>query len=233
MKKKRLIVLLATCVLIAAMTLLSAPVQTTQPAADGRLEYRASRAFDSGDYATALPLLRKLVDELKDKPAKKAMVQDHIKVCENALAKSAGAAAGSAPPIRTIHQPPPAGQVLNLAIKELGNFDYDADKGGNIPDDVKRLSGCRIRLKGFMMPIDQSEKITRFALVPSLFSCCFGQPPQVQHTIIVSCPKGKEAEFSPDEVLVEGTLHVEERRDDGYIVSIFEVAASSIANAPK
>ena len=99
-----------------------------------------------------------------------------------------------------------------MAIKELGNFEYDADKGGNIPEDVKAMSGSMIRLNGFMIPMDQATSISQFALVPSLFACCFGQPPQIQHTIIVNCPKGKAVSYYPDEINVEGKLKVERKK---------------------
>src|SRR5439155_21552114 len=85
---------------------------------------------------------------------------------------------------RKVHKPVKEGQTLELSIKELGNFDYDQDKGGNIPKDVKQLSGTSVRLRGFMIPMDQADNITKFALVPDLFSCCFGQPPQVQHMVV-------------------------------------------------
>jgi hypothetical protein len=224
--KTRIVVLVLGSLLASAV----ATGQTTQPAGGERLDYRAARAFDRGDYAAALPLLRKLSDELADKPARQAVIRGRIKVCLQALATAA--ATQPAPLARTAHPAPVPGKLLDLAIKELGNFDYDQEKGGNIPDDVKRLTGAKVRLKGFMMPIDQSEKITRFALVPSLFGCCYGQPPQVQHVIVVNCPKGAQADFSSDEIVVEGTLKVEERKDEGYIVSIFEVAAGSLKTAP-
>ena len=79
-----------------------------------------------------------------------------------------------------------------------------------------------------MISLDQAEDVTHFALVPSLFSCCFGQPPQVQHTLYVTTPKGKAISYCPDEIVVEGKLSVEEKKDDGYIVSIFEVEAQSV-----
>lgn len=217
--------------------------QTTQPAIEGRLDYKASRAFDRGDYQTALPLLRKLVVELADKPAKRKLVEDRIRICEKAMAAAATQPAPVDPNVlpgfdaatgkRIPHPAPKAGQVLNTSIKELGNFEYDQDKGGNIPEDVKRLTGSRIRLRGFMIPIDQSARMTQFALVPSLFSCCFGQPPQIQHTIVVTCPPNKAVELTADEVIVDGTLKVQERRDDGYVVSLFEIAATGVYAAPK
>jgi hypothetical protein len=39
--------------------------------------------------------------------------------------------------------------------------------------------------------------------------------------------------YYPDEIVVEGTLKVDEKRDDGYIVSIFEIDAKSVKPAPK
>ncbi|HEY1629256.1 MAG TPA: hypothetical protein VGF52_05320 [Tepidisphaeraceae bacterium] len=66
--------------------------QTTQPASDSRLEYRAGRAFERGEYAKALPLLRELVGQLMDRPAKAAVTLDRIKLCEKELAKLTPAA---------------------------------------------------------------------------------------------------------------------------------------------
>jgi hypothetical protein len=134
---------------------------------------------------------------------------------------------------RKPHTRPPDGQALELKIQELGNFEYDPDKGGNIPKDVTDLTGSRLRLNGFMIPMDQTDKITKFALVPDLFACCYGQPPQLQHTVVVVCPAGKAVSYYPDEIRVEGTLKVEEKKDDGFIVSVFEMEAASVKPAVK
>ncbi len=129
---------------------------------------------------------------------------------------------------RTPHAKPKPGEVLVMTIKELGNFEYDPEKGGAVPADVQALSGVKIKLTGFMMPLEQSEIITEFALVPSLTSCCFGQPPGVQHIITVHCPKDKPAKFSVDPVSVEGTLKVEVQREDNYTVNIFEISGAKV-----
>jgi hypothetical protein len=218
-----------------------AAVATSENPAD--LRFRATEAFTRGQYATALPLLQKLADQLKDQPDKLGPVQEQIRVSEKAIAAATAqqnnptAAVGPDVPMsaekRVPHKAPKAGEVQEMAIKELGNFDYDADKGGNIPDDVKGLSGAKLRLHGFMIPMDQADQITQFALVPSLFACCFGQPPQIQHTIIVNCPKGKAVSYFPDEIQVEGTLKVDEKKEDGFIVSIFEMECLSVKPAAK
>jgi len=100
-------------------------------------------------------------------------------------------------------------------------------------DDIKKMTGSSVRLRGFMIPMDQADRITQFALVPSLFACCFGQPPQIQHTIVINCPKGKAVPYFPDEITVEGKLNVEEQKDEGYVVSVFQMDASSVKPAAK
>ena len=96
-----------------------------------------------------------------------------------------------------------------------------------------RLHGATLRLKGFMIPMDQADSITQFALVPSLFACCYGQPPSVQHTIIVNAPKGKSVSYFPDEIIVEGKLTVEEKKEDGFVISLFEIQCDSVKPSAK
>jgi len=219
----------------------AAMAQTTKPSQSeniGAMELRAQTAFDKGDYATALPLFMNLEKKLADKPAQLGPIQEKIRVCKKNLLKdppkdlqnflSQKPPDNATPEKRKPHVRPKDGQVLELAIKDLGNFEYDAEKGGNLPEDVKGLNGAKIRTHGFMIPLDQADNITEFALVPSLFACCFGQPPQVQHTMVVHTPKGKAVGYFPDEIIVEGTLTVNEKKEDGIIVSVFEMNCNSV-----
>lgn len=211
------------------------PVPTTAPASANlrpldELEREADRTFENGDYANALPLLKDLSVRLRNTPEKVAPVLEKVRVCESNLAK-AKVEGIDAP--RVPHVKPADGQVLELALQKLGNFQYDPEKGGGIPQDVLDLSGSTVKLHGFMIPIDQSERVTKFVLVADLFSCCFGQPPQLQHTVVVTCPQGKEVQYYPEEINVTGQLTVAEVRDEGYVTHIFEVKASSIRPAAK
>ena len=245
--------LLVTTITAAALS--ASPIFAADPAS-ASLGVRATEAFNQGQYVLALPMLQKEETALKADPSqadKLAMVQEQIRVCQkNSTVQIASAAAVTAvgpsaalpatPPTdpltetgpnRIPHPAPKPGQVIDLAIKQLGNFEYDAEKGGNIPLDVQHLQGATIKLHGFMIPMDQAENISQFALVPSLFACCYGQPPQIQHTIVVQCPKGKAVSYYPDEIVVQGTLDVKEKKDDGFIVSIFDMQASSVKPAAK
>jgi hypothetical protein len=182
-----------------------------------------------------------MANEAADQPAKLGSIQERMRVCEKALAalKEDPQTAATARPgqqteeTRKPHTPPKPGEVMEMTIQNLGNFSYDQERGGQVPDDVAKLTGSGVRLRGYMIPMDQAENITQFALVPSLFACCFGQPPQIQHTIVCNTPKGKAVGYTPDEILVEGKLKVEEKKDEGYVISLFEMEVGSVKMAPK
>jgi hypothetical protein len=232
MMPKRLITVVLVLLLGGVVTV----AQSTQPAASERaaLELRAMEEFNRGNYALALPMLENLAVMSRDNPEIVGPILEKIRVCNVNIAEGRGGV--GAPDFggpRKPHTPPENGEILEMPITDLGNFDYDADNGGNIPRDVVALSGSMIRLTGFMIPMDQAENITQFALVPSLFACCFGLPPTIQHTVVVNCPKGKAVSYYPDEIVVEGRLSVEEKKEDGFIISIFEMEVSSVKPAAK
>src|SRR5687768_2270563 len=215
-----------------------ASAQTTKPTTDQTsvpLDVRANNLISRGEFKDALPLLQKLANQSKNDSLKYGRIQEQIRMVERMLetgATSQPSVATSAEE-RKAHPAPTPGETRDVNVKELGNFEYDADKGGNIPADVKALSGMQIRVKGFMIPMDQADSVTSFALVPDLFACCFGQPPQVQHMIVASCPPGKSVTYYPDELVVEGTLKVQEKKEDGFIISLFEMQVSSVKPTAK
>jgi hypothetical protein len=129
---------------------------------------------------------------------------------------------------RVPHPAPIPGQLLNMTIKELGNFEFDPTADTGVPPDVKALNGTKVRLRGFMIPLNQAETITDFALVPSLVGCCFGQPPGVQHTITCKTAKGQAVGYSVDEIYVEGIIKINVQRDQGYTFSIFDLDVTSV-----
>ena len=223
--------------LLCPLALAEAP--TTKPSAGATdtaaLEIRANNAISRGEFTSALPMLEKLATEAKGDSLKVGRINEQIRMVKRMLATGATSqpSVASSAEERKVHAPPKAGETRDTNIKELGNFQYDPDKGGDIPDDVKALTGMKIRVKGFMIPMDQASNVTTFALVPDLFSCCFGQPPQVQHMIVSTCPPGKAVSYYPDELVVEGTLKVDEKKEDGFIVSLFEMQVSSVKPAAK
>ena len=190
------------------------------------------------DYANAMPLLQARFEQVKNDKKAVEQVKYYTGVCAKGLGQSQfiGRVGEVADPTmdpstgqkRVPHAPLAAGETRTMGIKELGNFDYDAEKGGEVPEDVLALNGGTIRLSGYMLPLSQSQYMTEFALVPTLFNCCFGQPPGVQHVVTAHLPKGKGVEYTIYEVSVEGTIKVDVRRKDEYTESIFEMDATSV-----
>jgi hypothetical protein len=246
MMKRRLLSLLGLAVLGLALVLLLGAQRRNPPAGEdanprsaaASLEQRANTAFEQQDYTRALPLLIRLAEQHRNDPARLGPIQEKIRVCQRAMGgelTEAQMQPGAGPPGRTgprkPHVRPDPGQALEVAIRELGNFEYDSEVGGNIPDDVQKLDGAILRTRGFMIPLDQADNITEFALVPSLFDCCFGQPPALQHMITVTTPKGKGLAYFPEEIIVEGTLRVKEVKDEDLIISLFHVDCTSVKPA--
>lgn len=198
----------------------------------------AEEAFEKKDYAAALPLLQQLAADNKDNRAAWLQIKKRINICADRLGKEQFEKFSWRPGMpraeirRKEHVPPKPGEALSMGIKQLGNFDYDAEKGGTIPADVKALSGHTIKLWGYMVPIREAKLVTEFALIPSPESCCFGQPPGVHHTVTVRLAAGSSAKVTVEPVVATGTLKVEEKREDGLTSSIFELQRARVEPAP-
>lgn len=242
---------------LAALSL-ARPGPATRPASSPKAalafdpamaETRANQAFAAEDYASALTLYEKILPDITEADTK-ALYEERIRVSRKQVAAAAnpttapaaasngtvykdadGKAIDTNAEKRKKHDAPKAGETMDLTLHELGNFDYDQDEGGNVPDDVKKLSGAKVRVHGFMLPIDQADKVTRFMLVNDIMSCCFGGPPSLQHVLVVTAPAGKAVAYYPEQIVVEGTLKVEEKKEDGFIVSLFELDPTSIRPA--
>ncbi len=235
-------ILLAGSLAFGAAAAAPTTQSTPERVQNAAIEVRAQEAFNAGDYPTALVLLKKVAELRKGDADRSGVIEEQMRVCERVIAARGGAPTSQPSVVaqtpaqgesRKPHVRPAGDALYDVDIKALGNFEYDPVKGGGIPKDVTDLSGVHLRTRGFMVPLDQADNISEFALVPSLFACCFGQPPQLQHTIIVHCPAGKGVPYFPDEIQVTGMLTVDEKREDGFIVSVFEIAATSVAPAPK
>lgn len=140
------------------------------------------------------------------------------------------------PPLQTKTAVLPASPVkdANSPIKVhfdvLGGWKYIEGKT-SIPKPVQDLDGKQIEVSGFMMPINETQNITSFILIQSLWGCCFGQTPDANHMIVVHLTSGKTTEFSPDPIKVIGRFSVGETREEGYLISIYQLKAHQVSAA--
>ena len=203
-----------------------------QEATIASLLAQADEAYDTGDLFVALPLYKEAAVRIQvqinttpydtrreELEAELRNVRELARECEAGIRASQPSVDMAT---RTPHPVPQPGVIPELAIKELGNFPYDDEKGG-VPPDVAALDGTQIRLSGYMLPAFQTDQIKQFTLVSDVYECCFGQPPGVEHMINVVLPEGKAVPFTYGEIQVTGTLWITEERRDGYVINLFTI----------
>ena len=114
-----------------------------------------------------------------------------------------------------------------LPFDELSSWPYEDGLKG-MPKRVKELSGKKVLMTGFMLPIDEVQNIKEFLLVQSLWSCCYGQPPDIHGIVRVVMPKGKTTDYFFDPLKITGTFKVEATILDGYCVDIYQLHVDSL-----
>lgn len=97
-----------------------------------------------------------------------------------------------------------------------------------LPQVVRELSGQRIAMTGFMLPIDRSEQMSEFLLVQSLWSCCYGVPPDIHGVVRCVMPKAETTDYHFEPVLVTGTFRVEATFVDGYCADIYQLHIDTV-----
>lgn len=206
------------------------------------LRVAADTAFAAADYPKAIALYEKILPTLSDPSSADAMAERirfarrqlelaRLATTQPTVANAPATAPTTAPAAdgaRIPHVPPKPGETRELTLHELGNFEYSQDDDAQIPEDVQKLSGMKIRIPGQMVPIDQTGKITRFLLVNDLMSCCYGTAPKLQHVALVLLPNGKFIPPTTERLMIEGTLTVKVKKEDGIVISLFEIEPSSI-----
>jgi hypothetical protein len=104
-----------------------------------------------------------------------------------------------------------------------------------IPEGVLKLNGHKVRVTGFMVPLDMEGmgKIKSFALVKNRMSCCYGKVPEVNEWIWVEMPKGKYTIPATDVLLdVYGVMNVGEMRETYGVAGIYRMVMDMMGQAP-
>ena len=126
-------------------------------------------------------------------------------------------------------QPQSRSKVVKLTFELLKSWTYIEKQRTPIPDSIRKLDGQTVEMTGYMMPLSEVKNITQFVLVPFLWGCCYGQPPAVNHIMVVNMTEGQTSNVYNDQVRVRGTFHVGETRQNGHLVSLYTITAQSVA----
>jgi uncharacterized protein len=108
-----------------------------------------------------------------------------------------------------------------------------APPASQIPEDIRKLDGQRVGIRGFLLPVKMDDGLAvEFLLMRDRSFCCYGAPPKINQWITVHL-KGHGVKPVMDQVItVYGTLHVAEMRENGFLVGIYALDADKITGLP-
>ena len=115
-----------------------------------------------------------------------------------------------------------AGVDQVLPFEQLDGWNY-TEGLTDAPADVRALDGKQVLMLGFMLPLDEVEGMREFLLVSSLWSCCYGTPPDVHGIVRCRMAEGHRVDYQFEPLKVVGRFSVKETRMDGYCVDIYQL----------
>ena len=84
------------------------------------------------------------------------------------------------------------------------------------PQSVREADGKKVKITGFMYPLQEAANLKVFCLLRSTQTCCYGPRPQYNQYVFVEMPQPAKFErLAP--VVVEGQFVVDPKPGDGYI----------------
>ena len=136
--------------------------------------------------------------------------------------------------------------ALTGGVKDLGNgykqvdlramstFPFDQNNGtiNDVPEQWRALNGQKVVLYGEMwQPTSAGDKVDTFELVYSIAKCCLSGPPQIQHFVHSRVNQGGQADYYNGLVKVTGTLNVNVVKDEGKVVSVYQLHVDTVEPA--
>ena len=140
-------------------------------------------------------------------------------------------------------------KVHELGFEHLASFPYtivDAGTGATsaqieqartrdqVPAAVRAFDRVRVTLTGFMLPVQlENGRAKKLILMRDVSTCCYGATPSMNDYVIVTM-KGEGVKPVQDiPVVFMGVLHVGERYENGYLVSLYELDAEKFLGPRK
>jgi hypothetical protein len=125
------------------------------------------------------------------------------------------------------------GARLDQLAAEHNRIDFGLlasfDDNGPVPDRVRVLTGRKVAIDGFMLPLEFSGgSVGRFVLNASYDMCSFGAPSLATERVDVEMTGGRRTLFTHRAVRVYGVLHVREERSGGRLVALYRLAADAL-----
>jgi hypothetical protein len=106
-----------------------------------------------------------------------------------------------------VAQPPASQDVATIDWRLLAGLDYNT---GKMSDTLKKLEGKRVRVPGFVVPLDDfQDEGAEFLLVPYYGACVHTPPPPPNQIVFVEMAGKKPVKLALfDAVWMEGRLKI-------------------------
>lgn len=113
---------------------------------------------------------------------------------------------------------------VKLELKKGDTYDSSL-----LTDEVKKLDGKQIRIRGYILPSFQQKGIKQFILVRDNMECCFGPGALLHDCILVEMIAPATAEFTVRPVSVVGKFSVREvKGPDGNYLAIYHLDGKEV-----
>ncbi len=119
------------------------------------------------------------------------------------------------------------GDAKYVRFDSIDTWPYEEGYKG-MPKHIQKLDGKVVAMAGFMLPIDEVEDIKHFYLVKSLWSCCYGTPPDVNGLIKINVAAKKGCAYQYDPILIVGKFRLKKVMDEDYCVCIFQMDGAKV-----
>ncbi|MAQ16479.1 MAG: hypothetical protein CMN30_17010 [Sandaracinus sp.] len=119
----------------------------------------------------------------------------------------------------------PEGEWVDAAWPLLKGFPYE--EGAELPAEVRALDGQNTKAWGYLIALEQNQ----YLLVQSLWSCCFGAPPEINEAIVVRVSDEMDRNVRQMEnqgVQIFGRFEASEAYEEGYVTSLYRLDASHV-----
>ncbi len=119
----------------------------------------------------------------------------------------------------------PEGEWVDASWPLLKGFPYE--EGMNLPGPVQALDGKNAKIWGYLIALEENQ----YLLVQSLWSCCFGKPPEINEAVVVRVRPEMDERVRAMEnmgVQVYGRFEAGEAYEDDFVTSLYRLDADHI-----
>lgn len=107
-------------------------------------------------------------------------------------------------------------------------------KKDRVPDWIRIYHNQRVALTGFLMPLQMENGLAKkFVLMKDINTCCYGATPNMNDYVVVTMRGDGVRPLQDVPVELVGVLRVEEKYENGYVTSLFQLEGEKMLGVKK